>query len=185
METIQPKSAANKIKWSADPAHSEISFKVKHLMITTVTGIVKEYEINAVSAGEGFMHAEVIFKGKTASITTGNEQRDTHLKSADFFDVEKNPEITFKSSRFSKNSYGYKLTGQLTIRNVSQEITLDIEHHGLQKDPWGGTRAGFTVSGKINRTDFGLTWNTTLETGGVLVSDEVKIECEVQMIQTK
>jgi polyisoprenoid-binding protein YceI len=154
-------------------------------MITTVTGIVKDYEIQAQSSGEDFMNVEVTFTGKTESITTGNEQRDAHLKSGDFFDVEKNPEILFQSSRFSRNSHGYKLTGQLTIRNVTKEITLDLEYHGLQKDPWGGTRAGFTVSGLINRKDFGLNWNTALETGGVLVSDEVKINCEVQMVKAK
>jgi polyisoprenoid-binding protein YceI len=176
-------SQAGQIKWMADPAHSEITFKVKHLMITHVTGILSDYTIEAYSDGERFDNVRVVFKGKADSISTGNEQRDKHLKGPDFFDVEKNPEIKFQSTEVKKSGRGYKMSGDLLIRNVTNKVTLDITLMGMQKDPWGKTRAGFTVSGMLNRKDFNLSWNSTLEGGGVLVSDEVTILCEVQMVK--
>jgi polyisoprenoid-binding protein YceI len=170
-------------KWTLDPAHSEVTFKVKHLMISTVTGLITDYTVEATTETDDLSNAEVTFVGKLASISTGNEQRDAHLRSADFFDVEKNAEVVFKSTNYKKNGNDIKLTGNLTIKGITKPITLDVELGGIQKDPWGNTKAGFTVSGKLNRKDFGLNWNAALETGGVMVSDEVKIACEIQLVK--
>jgi polyisoprenoid-binding protein YceI len=172
-------------KWTLDPAHSEVAFKVKHMMISTVTGLITDYNVEAVSETDDFSKAEVTFVGKLASINTGNEQRDAHLRSADFFDVDKNSEVTFKSVSYKKDGNDIKLTGNLSLHGVTKSITLDVEFGGIQKDPWGNTKAGFTISGKINRKDFRLNWNAALETGGVLVSDDVKIACEIQLIKGK
>ncbi len=172
-----------KTKWTLDPSHSEVSFKVKHMMITNVTGLLTDYSVEANAEGDDFSNADVKFSGKLSSINTGNEQRDTHLRSADFFDVEKNAEVTFKSTSLVKKGDDLKLEGDLTIKGVTKRIALDVEFGGIQKDPWGNTKAGFTVTGKLNRKDFGLNWNATLETGGVLVSDEVKIASEIQLVK--
>ena len=172
-----------KTKWTLDPAHSEVTFKVKHMMITNVTGLLTDYSVEANAEGDDFANADVKFVGKLNSINTGNEQRDAHLRSADFFDVEKNGEVTFKSTSLTKKGDDLKLEGDLTIRGVTKRIALDVEFGGIQKDPWGNTKAGFTVSGKLNRKDFGLNWNAALETGGVLVSDEVKIASEIQLVK--
>ena len=170
-------------KWTVDPAHSEVSFRVKHMMIANVTGHLTDYDINAVTEGDDFSRASVTFTGRLHSLTTGNEQRDTHLRSADFFDAEKYQEMTFRSTSFEKRGNDYKVSGELTIRGVTRPLTLDVEFGGIQKDPWGNTKAGFTVSGKLNRKDFGLNWNAALETGGVLVSDDVRIASEIQLIK--
>jgi polyisoprenoid-binding protein YceI len=172
-----------RIKWTADPAHSEITFKVKHLMITHVTGVLTDYTIEAISEGERFNNVSVLFTGKTASISTGNEQRDKHLQSAEFFDVEKYPDLRFQSTGFKRSDNGYNMTGELTIRNITNKITLYVKLLGIQQDPWGKTRAGFSVTGKINRQHFKLDWNAPLEGGGVLISNEVIILCEVQMVK--
>jgi polyisoprenoid-binding protein YceI len=168
-------------KWTLDPAHSEVTFKVKHMMITNVTGFLRDYSVEAYTEGENFDNAEVTFVGKLASISTGNEQRDEHLRSADFFDVANNEEVIFKATNYSKISDDITLEGELTIRGVTRPITLDVEYNGIGKDPWGKTKAGFSVRGKLNRKDFGLNWNAALEAGGVLVGDEVKILCEIQL----
>lgn len=173
------------IKWTLDPAHSEVTFKVKHMMITNVTGLLKDYSVEAETASEDFTKGKVKFNAKLNSIDTGNEQRDTHLRSADFFDVEKHSDLTFTSTSFEKNGDDYKLKGDLTIKGVTKPITLDVEFGGINKDPWGNTKAGFSVTGKLNRKDFGLNWNAALETGGVLVSDEVKIAAEIQLIKAQ
>jgi polyisoprenoid-binding protein YceI len=175
----------SKTKWTLDPAHSEVTFKVKHMMITNVTGLLTDYTVEALTEDEDFSKAEITFTGKLNSINTGNEQRDTHLRSADFFDVEKNPEVIFKSTSCSKSGDDIKLKGDLTIKGITKPITLDVEFGGIGKDPWGNTKAGFTISGKLNRKDFGLNWNATLETGGVLVSDEVKIASEIQLVKAQ
>jgi polyisoprenoid-binding protein YceI len=169
-------------KWSLDPAHSEVQFKVKHLAITTVTGSLGTFEGTVETTGDDFSTAVISFSGDAASISTGSEQRDGHLKSPDFFDVEKSPKITFTSSKFEKvDGSNFKLLGNLTIKGVSKPISLDVEFGGTQKDPWGNTKAGFTLSGKINRKDFGLAWNAPLEGGGFLVSEEVRILAEIQL----
>jgi polyisoprenoid-binding protein YceI len=169
-------------KWSLDPSHSELQFKVKHLMITNVTGQLNMLS-GEVEAGDAtFNGARVEFTADLNSINTGSEQRDGHLKSPDFFDTEKYPAIRFESSNY--NASEGKISGNLTIRDVTKPVTLDVEFSGTNKDPWGNQKAGFSVSGKINRTDFGLNWNAALETGGVLVSEEVKLQAELQFVQS-
>jgi polyisoprenoid-binding protein YceI len=174
----------SKTKWKLDPAHSEVTFKVKHMMITNVTGHFTEFSGEVDVDNEDFSHAEIQFTAKATSVDTHAEQRDGHLRSPEFFDAEKYPEIKFKSTSYEKVSGSdYKLKGDLTIRDVTKNITLDVEYGGTQKDPWGNLKAGFTVNGKLNRKDFGLNWNAVLETGGVMVSDEVRIHCEVQIVK--
>lgn len=173
------------IKWTLDPAHSEVTFKVKHMMITNVTGLLTDYTVDAETSSDDFTKANVKFVGKLSSINTGNEQRDAHLRSADFFDVEKHSELSFKSTSFEKSGDDFKLKGDLTIKGITKPVVLDVEFGGINKDPWGNTKAGFTITGKLNRKDFGLNWNAALETGGVLVSDEVKVAAEIQLIRSQ
>ena len=169
--------------WAIDPTHSEIHFKVKHLMITTVTGSFNSFTASAETENDDFSGAKISFSADTASVDTGNEQRDGHLKSADFFDSEKFPQMSFTSTGYSKKGDDYVLTGDLTIKDVTKPVTLNVEFGGVAKDPWGNTKAGFTLTGKINRKDFGLNWNAVTEAGGVLVSEEVKILAEIQLTQ--
>ncbi len=170
-------------KWALDPAHSELMFKVKHMMISNVRGEFKNFSVEV--GGEDILNSSIHVTIDASSINTNNEQRDTHLKSVDFFDVENHKELSFKSTSFNKTDDDdeYELKGLLTIKGISKEIKLEVEFNGINKDPWGNEKAGFSLSGKINRKDWGLNWNTALETGGVLVSDEVKISCEVQFIK--
>ncbi len=171
-----------KVKWITDPAHSELLFKVKHLMISNVNGEFKKF--NAVIEGEDFRTAAIKVNIDATSIFTNNDDRDNHLKSTDFFDVENHKEITFNSTAVkAKDDENFILTGMLTIKGVSKEISLDVEYGGSNKDPWGNEKAGFSINGKINRKDWGLNWNTALEAGGVLVSDEVKISGEIQFLK--
>lgn len=168
-------------KWVIDPAHSEIQFKVKHMMITTVTGTFKEFKSEVETDGDDFSTARITFEADTESVFTNAEQRDAHLRSADFFDADNFPVMSFVSSRLEKVDEGsWQLTGDLTIRGVAKTINLDVEFGGVGKDPWGNTKAGFSINGKINRKDWGLNWNAALEAGGVLVSDDVRIYAEVQ-----
>lgn len=173
------------IKWNLDPTHSELQFKVKHLMITNVTGSFTDFSVEAESEDEHFNAPVISFAAKISSINTANEQRDGHLKSGDFFDAENYPELIFKSSLVkNKDEDGnFELVGDLTIKDVTKQVTLKVEFGGVAKDPWGNVKAGFTVNTKINRTDFGLTWNAPIETGGVLVSEEVKIAAEIQLVK--
>jgi polyisoprenoid-binding protein YceI len=172
------------IKWVADPTHSEISFKVKHMMMTNVTGTFGQFSVDAETEAEDFSSAKVSFAAQIASINTGNEQRDGHLKSADFFDAEKNPELKFVSTSMTKkDDENYVLNGDLTIGEVTNSVSLDVEFGGINKDPWGNQKAGFSINGKINRKEFGLTWNAALETGGVLVSEDVKLAAEIQLVK--
>lgn len=169
-------------KWVLDPTHSELLFKVKHLMITNVKGEFRSFtgEIN----GEDFTKAPINVTIDSSSIFTNNEDRDNHLKSADFFDVENHKELTFRSTSLKKvDDNEYQLKGMLTIKGVSKEVALDVEFGGTNKDPWGNEKAGFSLSGKINRKEWGLNWNAALESGGVLVSEEVKIQAEVQLVK--
>lgn len=169
--------------WVLDPTHSELQFKVKHLMITNVTGNFTDFSVQATTEDEDFTKAEISFSAKVNSLTTQNDQRDAHLKSPDFFDAEKFPEITFKptSIRNVDKDGSYDLHGDLTIKDVTKDIMVSVEFGGVTKDPWGNTKAGFTINGKINRNDFGLNWNAALETGGVLVSEEIRIMAEIQL----
>jgi polyisoprenoid-binding protein YceI len=170
-----------KTKWQLDVAHSEIQFKVKHLMITNVTGKFSSFGAEVETDDNDFSTSTISFWADVNSIDTGNEQRDNHLKSGDFFDGENHAKIQFVGTKLEKlDENKWKLTGDLSIRGVTKEVTLDVEGGILAKDPWGNLKTGFSISGKINRSDFGLVWNAALETGGVLVQDEVKIVAEVQ-----
>jgi polyisoprenoid-binding protein YceI len=180
METLLEKTT--KSKWVLDPSHSELTFKVKHLMIANVKGLFQKF--TAEIDDEDLRNASVKVSIDTSSISTNDVNRDNHLKSADFFDVENNKELTFVSTSFKQiDDDEYKLTGMLTIKGISKEVSLDVEFGGTNKDPWGNEKAGFSVEGKINRKDWGLNWNAALETGGVLVSDEVKISGEIQFLK--
>jgi len=170
--------------WNLDPAHSELIFKVKHLMITNVKGEFRLFSSQIISEGSDFSKAKISLKIDAASIFTNQEDRDNHLRSADFFETEKYPELVFEGTSFSKlDDENYKLKGNLTMKGVTREITLDVEFGGLMKDPWGNEKAGFSVTGKLNRKEWGLNWNAALEAGGVMVSDEVKIQAEVQYVK--
>ena len=173
-----------KTKWGIDPVHSEIGFKVKHLMITTVKGVFKEFDASIYTTGDDFMTAEVDFWLNPASVDTHDEKRDAHLRSPDFFDVENYKQITFIGNTYEKvDNDSYELYGDLTIKGITKRIKLDVEFGGVMKDPWGNEKAGFSVNGKINRKDWGLNWNAALEAGGLLVSDEIRISCEVQLVK--
>lgn len=168
-------------KWVLDTTHSEIKFKVRHMMITNVTGSFNELNASIEGFDNNFESSQVKFIAKTSSVDTANEQRDGHLKSADFFDAEKYPEMKFNSTKIVKKSDSdFEMIGNLTIKDITKEVSLKVEFGGINKDPWGNMKAGFSVEGKINRKDFGLNWNAALETGGVLVSEEVKIMGEIQ-----
>lgn len=175
---------ADKTRWVVDPAHSEIQFKVKHLMITTVTGYFKNYTLEVETEGDDFTKASRIeFTADVDSINTNNEQRDTHLKSADFFNATEHGQLTFKGRTYEPSGSGYKVTGDLTIRGVTKTISVNVEQAGIVVDPYGQTKAGFTVEGKISRKEFGLTWDAVTEAGQVVVSDEIRLHCEIQLIK--
>jgi polyisoprenoid-binding protein YceI len=178
----------NKIKetkWSIDPVHSEITFKVKHLMIANVKGVFKTFDANIYTSGNDFSTAEIDLWIDVSSITTGEANRDEHLKSADFFDVQNHKQITFISSTIGKQdaNSNHELWGELSMKGITKNIKLNVEFGGIIKDPWGNERAGFTVTGKIKRTDWELTWNTLMETGGFMVGEDVTISCEVELIK--
>ena len=170
--------------WASDASHSDIGFKIKHLMITSVKGNFSKFEANATTENEDFSTASINFSADVASINTGNTDRDGHLQSPDFFDAATFPKISFKSSSMiKKDEENYTLNGDLTIRDVTKPVSLNVEYGGIVKDPYGQTKAGFTIEGKINRSDFGLSWGALTEAGGVVLSDEVKLICEVQLIR--
>jgi polyisoprenoid-binding protein YceI len=167
-----------------DAAHSEITFKVKHLMITNVTGSFTKFDATMESNAADFSDATISFEADVNSISTNNEQRDAHLKSDDFFSAEKFPKLSFANGKLVKKSEDkYTLTGEFTIRDVTKTIELDVEYGGTMTDPWGQVKSGFEISGKINRKDFGLAWGAVTEAGGVVVSDEVKLHLAVQMVK--
>jgi polyisoprenoid-binding protein YceI len=174
-----------KVKWIIDPVHSEIGFKVKHLMITNVKGEFREFDASIYTTGENFMTSEIDFWLNPASVNTGDSKRDEHLRSADFFDVENYKQISFTGNTYEQvdGDASYTLYGDLTIKGIKKQVKLDVEFGGVMKDPWGNEKAGFTINGKINRKDWGLNWNATLEAGGVLVSEDVRISCEVQLVK--
>jgi polyisoprenoid-binding protein YceI len=174
----------NTTKWAVDPTHSEIGFKVKHMMFTDVSGNFTNFTAEAITHGGSFDDAKFTFSSDVDSVSTGNADRDGHLQSADFFDAAQFPKLTFESTSFTKKSEGeYKLEGNLTLHGVTKPVTLDAEFGGIAKDPWGNTKTGFSITGKLNRKDFGLTWNSALETGGVLVGEEVKLAIELQFVK--
>lgn len=172
-----------KTTWKIDESHSDVQFKIKHLVISTVTGSFGKFSAEAETDGDDFEGGKVSFSADVNSISTGSEQRDGHLKGNDFFDTANYPTLDFISTKVEKAGDGYKLHGNLTLRGVTKPVTLDVEHGGTAKDPYGNFKAGFEVTGKINRQDFGLTWGAVTEAGGVVVSDEVKIAANVQMVK--
>jgi len=170
-----------KTTWAIDPTHSEIGFKVKHMMFTNVSGKFNKFESTIVNEEDSFESSKIDFTTEIASIDTNNQDRDNHLKSADFFDAEVYPNLTFKSTEIiKKEDNSYQIKGELTIKDVTKNIALETEYSGLMTDPWGNTKIGLSLTGKINRKDFGLTWNAALETGGVLVGEEIKLVAEIQ-----
>jgi polyisoprenoid-binding protein YceI len=170
-------------KWTLDPSHSELQFKIKHLMISTVTGSFNDFSSELTTDSDDFEHSKITFKAGIDSIDTGNSDRDGHLKSADFFNADQFPSITFESTSFKKEGSDYKLTGNLTIKDVTKPVTLDVEFGGQATDPYGNNKVGFSISGKVNRTEFGLTYNAALETGGVVLGEDVKILGELQFVK--
>jgi polyisoprenoid-binding protein YceI len=174
----------SKNKWLIDPTHSEIQFKVKHLMISMVTGHFKKFYLEATTEDDDFATMQdVLFTIDTASVETNNKDRDTHLQSADFFDSEVYNQIKFNGISYYQTGNVGKLTGNLAIRDVTNIITVDAEFGGIVVDPYGQTKAGFTINGKINRKEFGLTWGAFTEAGNVVVGDEIKIHGEIQLIK--
>lgn len=172
-------------KWNIDASHSEILFKVKHLMITNVKGEFRKFDAEIESDNDDFTNAEIKLTIDASSVFTNNEDRDNHLRSADFFDVATYPEISFDSTSFDRiDDENYELKGMLTIKGISKEIILNAEFGGINRDPWGNEKAGFSLAGSFNRKDWGLNWNAALETGGVLVSDEVRMTAEVQFVKS-
>jgi polyisoprenoid-binding protein YceI len=169
--------------WKIDASHSHVGFSVKHMMIATVRGQFETYSGTLELDAEDLTRSKLSGEIEVASINTREAARDEHLRSADFFDAANHPTIRFQSTRIEHvEGNEYKVTGDITIRGVTRPIVLDVEYAGVHKDPWGGTRTGFTVTGSLNRKDFGLTWNAALETGGVLVGDKIKLELEIEAV---
>ena len=170
--------------WALDPTHSEVGFKVKHMMFTNVSGKFNEFTVALENENNDFATSKIAFSTNVNSIDTGNVERDGHLRSADFFHTESFPNMNFNSTKIEHvKDNTYKVTGDLSIKDVIKPVELDVEYSGLMKDPWGYTKTGFSIEGKINRKDFGLTWNAALETGGVLVGEDIKLASEIQLIK--
>lgn len=173
-----------KSNWVIDPTHSEIGFKVKHMMFTNVSGKFTQFEASIENEDDAFETSTINFTADVNSVDTANADRDNHLRGADFFDADNFAKLSFKSTGVQKVNEGeYKINGDLTIKDVTKNITLEAEYSGLMKDPWGNTKIGLSLNGKINRKDFGLTWNAALETGGVLVGEDIKLAAEVQFVK--
>ena len=170
---------AIKTKWSIDTAHSEVGFKVKHMMISTVKGHFDEYQAAIEASKDDFSDAKINFSAKTASINTNNKDRDNHLRSDDFFNSNDYPEMTFTATSFD----GATLVGDLTIRDVTKEVTLHVDFNGIAVDPYGQTKAGFEISGEINRKDFNLSWSAVTEAGSIVVADTVKLVIDAQFVK--
>ena len=171
-----------KTTWVIDPAHSEVQFKVKHLVISTVTGSFGKFEGSLLASKDDFSDASIDFSADIDSINTNQPDRDAHLKSPEFFDAANHPKLTFKSTSFRINDGSeYELTGDLTIKGTTKQVKLSVEYGGTTKDPWGNTKSGFEISGKINRKDFGLAWSAVTETGGLVVADEVRLALNIEL----
>lgn len=169
--------------WKLDPSHSSVEFSAKHMMFTTVKGRFGEVDGTISVSGESPESASVNVTMKAASIDTRTEQRDTHLRSADFLDVENYPDVTFKSTKITGSKDRFTIAGELTIRGTTKPVSLDVTYEGKGIDPWGGERLGFSADTKIDRREFGLTWNQALEAGGVLVSNDIKIHVDAQLVR--
>lgn len=174
-------AANNQTKWSIDPTHTEVQFKVKHLVISTVTGFFKKFSGSVESNGDDFDGAAVNFSLDVNSIDTNQADRDNHLKSPDFFAAEQHPTIDFSGTLVKREESEYKLAGELTIRGTKKPIEFIATFGGTMVDPWGNTKAGFEINGKINRKEYGLTWNALTESGGMVVSEDVKIHINTEL----
>ena len=173
-----------KTKWILDPTHSELKFKIRHLMISNVSGSLKNFQAEVEMNEADFSSAQINLTGEMSSVTTSNEQRDGHLRTSDFFEVEKYPELKFSSTKVEKiDNETFALYGELTLKGITKPVKLNVEYNGLTKDPWGGERSGFFVTGKINRSEWGVNFNNVLETGGVALSEEVRIDSELQLVK--
>ena len=171
-------------QWTLDATHSELNFKIRHLMITNVSGSFTDFTVDVTTDGDDFSTAQIGARIKMDSINTNNQQRDHHLRASDFFDAANHPEMIFKSTRVEKRSNDeFLLHGDLTMKGTTQPVQLNVEFGGITKDPWGSERAGFTVTGKINRSAWGVSFNSVLETGGVALGEEVKIASEIQLVK--
>lgn len=178
--------AFGQTEWKVDQSHSNINFNVTHLVISSVSGYFKNFDINVKAKDDSFKDAYIEFTADVKSINTGNDKRDEHLRSDDFFNADKFPKITFKSKSFKKVSGNkYKLTGDFTMRDVTKQVTLDVVFNGVVKDPWGNTKAGFKITGAVNRFDYNLKWNTMMEAGGAVVGKTVDITCNVELTKSK
>lgn len=174
--------SAQSTKWIQDASHSTVGFAVKHMLVSSVRGNFKDYKITVLSDKEDFSDAKIEVVINTSSVNTDNGDRDNHLRSDDFFNAEKYPTMVFKGKSMKKvGKNKYKLTGDLTIRDVTKTVTLDVEFGGKVKDPWGNTKTGFTISGDINRFDYGLKWSKAVEAGGLVVGENVHIACDVEL----
>lgn len=176
---------AEMARYDVDLEHSIVEFKVSHMVISNTTGHFKDYSGFIEMDPEAGTVKAIDATIKTASVTTNHEKRDTHLRTPDFFDVEKYPTMTFKMKSYKKNGDGYIAVGDLTLRGVTKEVTLAGNLNGVTKDPWGKTRAGFTAEGTVNRKDFGMVWNKALDSGGLVVGDEISIKLEIECIKAK
>jgi polyisoprenoid-binding protein YceI len=173
-------------KWNVDKSHSNVGFSVTHLVISEVTGQFKSFNADIETKNDDFSDAKINFTIDVASISTENEGRDKHLKSDDFFNAEKFPKITFVGKSFKKvDGKKYKLVGDFTMRDVTKQITLDVVFNGTVKDPWGNTKAGFKISGELNRMDYNVKWNNLIEAGGAVVSKEVAININLELNKAK
>ena len=172
--------------WNLDPVHSAIEFSVRHMAISKIKGKFRKFEAKMVFDGKAVENGSAEFTIQVASIDTDNEKRDTHLKSSDFFAVEENPTITFKSKKVSAVKDGkFQITGDMTLRGVTKEVTFDCELHGIIQDSYGNTRSGFSAETTINRQDFGVSWSNTLDAGGLIVGNDVKLSLELEFIEAK
>lgn len=172
------------MSWTIDPAHSRVGFAIKHMMISTVRGEFTQFEGEITLDESDPSRSQATGRVTVSSIDTGNTERDGHLRSADFFDAEQHPTITFVSRRIEpQGGDAFRVTGDLTMHGVTKELTLEAELTAPAKDPWGNLRRGVNLTGALNRKDFGLTWNQALETGGFLVDDKVKLEIDLEVVQ--
>ena len=170
--------------WTVDKSHSKVGFSVSHLVITDVEGFFKDYEAQIKTDGDDFSKTQIDFNIKTSSIFTDNNDRDNHLRSDDFFNSEKFPQMAFKGKSMKKVSdKKYKLVGDLTIRDVTKQVELDVKYNGTVKDPWGNTKAGFKVTGEIDRFDYNLKWNKAIEAGSLVVGKEVELVIDLQLVK--
>jgi polyisoprenoid-binding protein YceI len=183
MTAVQSAPTGAKTVWKLDPAHTLVEFSAKHLMISTVKGRIAGVEGSIVLDEKEPSNSAVEVTLDAKTLDTRIEQRDQHLRSDDFLDVEKFPTITFKSTDIQGDEQNFKLTGDLTIRDITRPITLDVTYEGRTKDPWGGERVGFSATGKLDRRAYGLTWNVVLETGGLTVGNDIKIQIEIEAIK--